>query len=94
MVSGNAMAHIYLDLHSRIRPYLPTMSERWQPLKQALLARESVDLMIIPVSRGVCEVHARGRGCATMNWAEWNDQLLTRDRRSTGSRPNRSNHRR
>ena len=68
MVSGNAMGHIYLDLPSRVRPYLPGMGERWQRLKQALLARDSVDLMIIPVSPGSCEIHARGRGHAMMSW--------------------------
>lgn len=70
MVSGNAMGHIYLDLQSRVRPYLPAMSERWQSLKHALLARDSIDLMIIPVSPGRCEIHAQGRGHATMSWAD------------------------
>jgi arylsulfatase A-like enzyme len=70
MVSGNAMGHIYLDLSSRVRPYLSAMSEKWQPLKQALLARDSVDLMIIPMSPGACEIYAQGRGCATMSWAD------------------------
>lgn len=70
MVSGNAMAHIYLDLRSRVRPYLPTMSERWQPLKHALLARDSVDLMIVPVSPGNCEIHTQRRGHATMSWTD------------------------
>jgi hypothetical protein len=68
MISGNAMGHIYLDLQSRVRPYLPAMEAKWQPLKQALLSRDSVDLMIIPVGPGACEVHARGRGYATMSW--------------------------
>ncbi len=68
MISGNAMGHIYLDLPSRVRPYFPAMDARWQPLKHALLARDSVDLMIIPVAPGACEVHARGRGHATMSW--------------------------
>jgi hypothetical protein len=68
MISGNAMGHVYLDLQSRVRPYLPSMDERWQRLKHALLARDSVDLMIIPVAPGACEIHARGRGHATMSW--------------------------
>jgi arylsulfatase A-like enzyme len=68
MISGNAMGHIYLDLQSRVRPYLPAMEAKWQPLKQALLSRDSVDLMIIPVGPGACEVHARERGYATMSW--------------------------
>lgn len=70
MVSGNAMAHVYLDLQARVRPYLTAMDERWQHLKQALLARDSVDLMIVPVSPGACEIHSRERGHASMNWAD------------------------
>lgn len=69
MVSGNAMAHIYLDLARRERPYLPSMSGRWQALREALLARESIDLMIVPVSRGACDVYGRGRGHARMEWS-------------------------
>ncbi|MEO5904537.1 MAG: alkaline phosphatase family protein [Gemmatimonadaceae bacterium] len=68
MVSGNAMAHIYLDLALRERPYLPSMPGRWQALKEALLARDSVDLMIVPVSPGACDVYGRGRGHARMDW--------------------------
>jgi len=70
MVSGNAMAHIYLDLARRHRPWLPSLSDRWRPLRQALLVRDSVDLMILPVAPGACEVHARGRGHARMSWSD------------------------
>ena len=70
MVSGNAMAHIYLDIARRERQYLPSMAERWQPLKEALLNRDSVDVMIVPKSPGSCEVHARGRGSALMSWSD------------------------
>jgi hypothetical protein len=68
MVSGNAMAHIYLDLARRDRPWLPGLSPRWQALRDGLLTRESVDIMIVPVGAGECEVHGRGRGHATMAW--------------------------
>lgn len=68
MVSGNAMAHIYLDLARRDRPWLPSLSPRWQALRDGLLTRESVDLMILPVGPGECQVHGRGRGYATMKW--------------------------
>jgi type I phosphodiesterase/nucleotide pyrophosphatase len=68
MVSGNAMAHIYLDLARRDRAWMHTLSPRWQALRAALPARESVDLMILPVAPGACEVCARGRGSATMKW--------------------------
>ncbi len=70
MVSGNAMAHIYLDLSRRERPWLGDLGGRWQAVRDALLARESVDLMILPTRIGECEVHARGRGFAVMSWGE------------------------
>ncbi len=68
MVSGNAMAHIYLDLGRRERPFLPEMDERWQPLAKALASRDSVDLMIVPVGPGACDVYGNGRGHARMDW--------------------------
>lgn len=69
MVSGNAMAHIYLDLAQRTRPSLARLGERWRMIESALLSRESVDLLIIPGARGQCEIHgARGRGHATLQW--------------------------
>jgi hypothetical protein len=70
MVSGNAMAHIYLELGRRDRPWLGCLSPRWQALRDGLLARESVDLMIVPLAFGKCEVHGRGRGFATMKWTD------------------------
>ena len=71
MVSGNAMAHIYLDLPQRQRPTLAGLGGRWRPLQAALLARDSVDLLIIPHSAGECEIHgSRGRGHAALRWSE------------------------
>jgi len=46
MVSGNAMAHLYLDIRSRKRP--TTSSGRYAELLDALLARPSVDLALLP----------------------------------------------
>ncbi len=69
MVSGNAMAHVYLDLAQRTRPFISQLGSRWQSLHSALLSRESVDLMILPRDGGECEVHgSRGRGHAKLNW--------------------------
>lgn len=70
MVSGNAMAHVYLDLAQRERPWLRQLDGRWGSLRDELLRRESVDLMILPVAPGSCEVHGRGRGHAEMSWSE------------------------
>jgi hypothetical protein len=64
MVSGNAMAHLYLELDRTVRPGWEALRSRWTPLLEQLLARESVDLAVLPVSRGLCEVHGRGRGHA------------------------------
>jgi len=70
MVSGNAMAHIYLDLTRRSRPWLGDLGGKWQAVRDALLARDSVDLMILPTRTGSCEVHARDRGFAILTWAD------------------------
>jgi Uncharacterized proteins of the AP superfamily len=64
MVSGNAMAHIYLELARRERPWWPELRARWEPLATALLDRESVDLVLLPHSPSRCEVRARSRGSA------------------------------
>ena len=69
MVSGNAMAHVYLDLKRRTRPWLHELDEKWQRVRDVLLARESVDLMIIPTAVGTCEIHAGGRGHARLTWS-------------------------
>lgn len=69
MVSGNAMAHLYLDLAHRARPWLAELGPRWKPLRDALLSRDSVDLMILPCAIGECEIHgSRGRGYARLTW--------------------------
>ncbi|HEY0242129.1 MAG TPA: alkaline phosphatase family protein [Gemmatimonadaceae bacterium] len=68
MVSGNAMAHIYLDLARRTRPWLGDLGGKWQRVRDALLARDSVDLMMLPAAVGRCEVHAKDRGFAVLEW--------------------------
>jgi hypothetical protein len=69
MVSGNAMAHLYLKLDQRQRPWWPALADRWSELPARLLSRESVDLMILPTSQSSCEIHSR-RGMARLTWAE------------------------
>ena len=64
MVSGNAMAHVYLDLGRRERPWWPALAARHESLTQVLLAREAVDLLLLPHAPGRCEVRSRGRGSA------------------------------
>jgi hypothetical protein len=64
MVSGNAMAHVYLELERRVRPWWPELEARWSDAADTLLARPSVDLLLLPHSPERCEVRARGRGSA------------------------------
>lgn len=64
MVSGNAMAHLYLELDRRERPCWPALAARWGSLVEALLAREAVDLLLLPHGPGLCEVRSRDRGSA------------------------------
>ena len=63
MVSGNAMAHLYVDVRSRRGPGA-ALGPRWTSLLDMLLARPSVDVALVP---GVSDVaiHAGGRGRAT-----------------------------
>jgi len=86
MVSGNAMAHIYLDLDKRERPWWPSNNSKWQRLAELLLSRPSVDLMILPRSPNECVVCGRGRGTALMRWnaAGISYEPLTGDPLGTG----------
>ena len=64
MVSGNAMAHVYLDPSERERRWWPCLTGRWASLADALLERESVDLLLVPHGPDRCEIRARDRGTA------------------------------
>ena len=70
MVSGNAMAHLYLNIDQKTRPWWPALGGRWSALVDALLSRQSVDLLILPTSPSSCEILAPGRGMARLTWAE------------------------
>ncbi len=62
MVSGNAMAHLYLEPGHRAAPGWGALEARWAPLRDALLARPSVDVVLLPLGGGRCRVAAPGRG--------------------------------
>jgi hypothetical protein len=64
MVSGNAMAHLYLDLDECERPWWPALAERHGELADALLDREAVDLMLLPLRAARCVVRSARRGSA------------------------------
>jgi hypothetical protein len=66
MVSGNAMAHVYVELKERTRPGWTALAPRWSRLAGALLARPSVDLMLLPLSANRCEVRSSERGAAVV----------------------------
>jgi len=64
MVSGNAMAHVYVELQQRERAWWPTLAARHEPLAAELLALESVDLLLLPHGVDRCEVRSATRGSA------------------------------
>ena len=64
MVSGNAMAQLYLEPSRRARPWWPALSWRWESVARDLLKRESVDLMLLPHSNALCEIRSEERGRA------------------------------
>jgi len=66
MVSGNAMAHVYVELEQRHRPFWGALRSRWESLAGALLARPSVDLLLLPNEAHGCEVRSRNRGSAVV----------------------------
>ena len=66
MVSGNAMAHVYVDLEQRSRPFLRGMSEWARELGEELVRRESVDLVLVPMDQRRCQVWSRTRGRAVV----------------------------
>lgn len=68
MVSGNAMAHIYVELERRRRPLWGELSGRWTELAEWLAQRESVDLVMTPEDESTCHVWSRARGRATIRW--------------------------
>ncbi len=67
MVSGNAMAHVYVDLARRDRPFWDGLDVQWRSLAEQLNARDSVDLMLVPLSTSSCAVWSRERGRATVS---------------------------
>ena len=69
MVSGNAMAHLYFDVVRRERPWWGELSARWGAVVDALLARPSVDLLLLPLDVDRCEVRHARRGSAVVRRA-------------------------
>ena len=70
MVSGNAMAHLYLDLDAPQRPWWPALAERWGAFAEMLVERPSVDLALLPQSPTRCEIVSAARGRAVVSLAQ------------------------
>ena len=67
MVSGNAMAHLYLELDAPERPWWPALGDRWGDLADMLVQRPSVDIALLPQSPTRCEVVSAARGSAVVS---------------------------
>jgi hypothetical protein len=55
---------VYVELEQRRRPLWSALRARWQRFADTLLARPSVDLMLMPNEQRACEVRSRDRGSA------------------------------
>ena len=69
MVSGNAMAHLYVDLESRRRRWWPSLASEWSGLVTSLLGRDSIDLILLPFGETRCEIRSRAGGAAMLEWS-------------------------
>jgi arylsulfatase A-like enzyme len=67
MVCGNSMAHVYVDLARRQRPFLSGMSASGRALIPRLLERASVDLLFVPETETSCAVLSATRGRAVVS---------------------------
>lgn len=70
MVSGNAMAHLYVELEQTRKPGWSALSANWHDLLLELESRDSVDLILLPKKNGECEIRARDRGSALVQWTD------------------------
>lgn len=81
MVSGNAMAHLYVELERRERPFWDALAPAWSALVDVLVARPSGDLAILPHSATTCEIRSHRRGTARLcaDGARYSYRPLTGD---------------
>lgn len=75
MVGGNAMAHLYLSPNERTRRWWPAHERAHQPLLDALIERESIDLALTAQSHDVVRVWSAVHGMAEVrSIGQGNDQ--------------------
>lgn len=67
MVSGNAMAHVYLGLGDRVRRGWPALRARWSSLAALLLERPATDLLLLPYTTTECELRSARFGNAQLS---------------------------
>jgi hypothetical protein len=80
MVSGNAMAHVYVGLDQRTRPGWSALRSQWSTLADALVARASVDVALLPELDGSCLVQsAAGAARVSCTSGRWSYTPLTGD---------------
>jgi len=94
MVSGNAMAHIYLELDRPRRPWWPELEARWSELTDSLLDRPSVDVLVLTHSECRFEVRSRTRGTAMIvaDKGSYSYRPITGDPLSIGAHESLSHH--
>ena len=64
MVSGNAMAHVYVGVQQRQRQWWARLEPTTSALVDMLLSRPSVDILLLPHAADRCEVRSASRGTA------------------------------
>jgi len=66
MVSGNSMAHVYLELASPARLPWPVLKPRWEARLQPALDHDAIDLVAVWRGTSEVEVWRRGHGSAVI----------------------------
>lgn len=66
MVGGNAMAHLYVNPQQRTREFWSALARKWEPLHEALLQRDAVDLLAVALSDNIVRVSSQARGVAVI----------------------------
>jgi predicted AlkP superfamily pyrophosphatase or phosphodiesterase len=79
MVSGNAMAQVYVDLKGRERAFWPHIPTRYHELVDRLLQRESVDLLLLPLRNGAIIRSRRGDAEVKVHEGRLSYERLTGD---------------